>query len=118
MQIKITGKNKELFESTLTSVLNISAVVAMGGYIPEDHDIENAQQSGRYWARETEGGVNRFNLYPRSNSYFANIRDKGDNYIVLEFSYRYDRAAGGLTDALQHLIVARFRDDVTILENG
>jgi hypothetical protein len=117
MKIKITGKSQELFEHYLTTVLNLAAVAAMGGYIPDKREIEEPQRFGRYWYREKEGAtLDRFNLYPMSNDYFANVREEGENYIVLDFSYRYDRAGGGFFDAaLCNLLQIRFYDNVSII---
>ena len=77
MKIKITGKSPELFEHYLTAVLNLAAVAAMGGHIPDKREIEDPQRFGRYWYREKEGAtLDRFNLYPFSNDYFAAVIDE------------------------------------------
>lgn len=116
MRIKITGKSKELFDHYLTSVLNLAAVAAMGGHIPDKREIEDPQRFGRYWYREKEGALDRFNLYPFSNDYFAAVIDGGENYIVLHFAYRYDRAGGGsFIAALCNLLEIRFCDNVSVI---
>lgn len=111
MLIKITGQTPELFNENLTAVLNIASVIAMRGYIPSETDQANPQGAGRYWYREA--GAPRYQLFPSSNDYWANVRHEGENYIVLEFSYRYDRRR--LCDVLAALILVRFPDveDVT-----
>jgi hypothetical protein len=111
MKIKITGKNKELFDHYLKSVLNIACIAAMGGNLPTNLEIESPMGRGRYWFREE----NRFHLYPMSNDYWANIRQEGENFIVLEFSYRYDKD-NAFSDALCNLLAARFRGEVTFSE--
>jgi len=110
MKLKITGRSPEIFNETLIGVLNIACVVAGWGRIPTDHDIETA--SGRYWQRETDNA--RFQLLPIGNDYWANIREEGESYIVIEFSYRYDRT--GICVALSNLILLRFPENVTIDE--
>lgn len=106
MTIKITGRNAELFQENLTAVLNIACVVAGHGNIPTEQDIQDPGRSGRYWYRETDHGANRFQLYPTSNDWWANIRGEGENFIVLEFQYRYDRH--GVAEALTNLLLIRF----------
>ncbi len=117
MKIKITGKSQELFEHYLTAVLNFAAVSAMGGHIPDKREIEEPHRFGRYWYREKEGAtLDRFNLYPLSNDYFANVTEQGENYIVLDFWYRHDRSGGGsFVAALCNLLQIRFFDNVSII---
>jgi hypothetical protein len=117
MKIKITGKSQELFEHYLAAVLNLAAVAAMGGYIPTQNDIERPDIFGRYWYREKEGAtLDRFNLYPMSNDYFANVRDEGVNYIIIDFWYRHDRAGGGsFVAALCNLLEISFYNNVSII---
>jgi hypothetical protein len=117
MKIKITGKSPELFEHYLTAVLNLAAVAAMGGHIPTQREINESSRIGRYWYRDNDGvAIGRFNLYPMSNDYYANIREEGENYIVLDFWYRYDRAGGGsFVAALCNFLEIRFFDNVSII---
>ncbi len=116
MKIKITGKSKDLFDHYLKSVLNIAAVAAMGGHIPDQREIEYPRARGRYWYRDSEGMTNRFNLYPMSNDYYANVREEGENFIILEFWYRYDRAGvNSFVAALCNLLSIRFYDNVSII---
>lgn len=112
MKIKITGRNAELFNHNLTAVLNIACVVAGRGAIPTDYDREN-QNGGRYWLREKE--PNRFQLLPLGNDFWANIRDEGENFIVLEFSYRYDRTQW-FSELFPLLLLSMFNDDVSKVE--
>lgn len=116
MKIKITGKGKELFEHYLTAVLNLAAVAAMGGHIPDKREIEEPQRFGRYWYREKDNALDRFKLYPMSNDYFANVYEEGENYIVLHFHCRKDIAAGGsFVAALCNLLEIRFYNNVSIV---
>jgi hypothetical protein len=117
MKIKITGKSQELFEHYLAAVLNLAAVAAMGGYIPDKREINEPSRTGRYWYRDNDGvGIGRFNLFPMSNDYYANIREEGENYIVLDFWYRHDRAGGAsFVAALCNLLENRFYGNVSII---
>lgn len=118
MKIKITGKSPELFDHYLTAVLNLAAVAAMGGHIPSQREIEAPDElKQRYWFREKDGTtLDRFNLYPMSNDYYVNVREEGENFIVLDFWYRYDRAGGGsFFAALCDLLSVRFYDNVSII---
>ena len=38
MPLKVTGRNKELFDKNLAAVLNVACVVAMSGSIPNRYD--------------------------------------------------------------------------------
>lgn len=111
MKLKVTGKNRGHFAHTLTAVLNAASVMAMGGYIPDQLEMETPEQRGRYWFRDIDG--KRYHLFPSSNDYWANIRDEGENenecFIVLEFNYRYDRAGNAFSDALTQLLAIRFK---------
>lgn len=127
MKIKIAGKSPELFDHYLKSVLNLAAVAAMGGRIPSQRDIEMPDElkqsnvisntSPSYWFREKDGTtLDCFNLYPMSNDYYANVRDEGENFIVLDFWCRYDMAGGGsFVRALCGLLSVRFYDNVSII---
>ena len=106
MKIRITGQDKGFFDDNLTAVLNIACLVAMGGSPVESIGFE--------WHKETENGVNRFNLSPKSNDWFANIKEEGPLHIVIQFDYRYS-LLGKIEDALCHLLAVRFKRTVTIL---
>ncbi len=110
MQIKITGRTPELFRQFLESVLNIATVVAQYGYLPTRDDIQDPERTGRYWFRENDS----FKIASISNNMFCLIREEGELYMVLEFSYRYDKD-GIFANALTNLLAARFRDEVEVL---
>jgi hypothetical protein len=114
MQVKITGKTPQLFNHYLAAVLNTACVVVMGGHIPSQREIDEPEIFKRYWFRDKDG-ANRFNLYPLSNDYYANVRDEGENFIVLQFSYRHDTEGDALCNALANLLAARFRENVEII---
>lgn len=98
MKIKITGKSAELLQEFLTSTINVACAIAWRG------------EDGAYWNFEGD----KYDLCPPVNNYWAYIRDRGDNFVVLEFAYRYDST--GLCDAICLLLKARFRDEIEILE--
>jgi|JI10StandDraft_1071094.scaffolds.fasta_scaffold141461_4 hypothetical protein len=84
-QVKITGRNKKLFDNNLECAINLAALYARGGTMPSNYDIKN---NGRWWnLNENE---EKYDLYPRANDYKIFIRGKGENWILLEFYYRYD----------------------------
>lgn len=115
MLLKISGKNQELFDHFLTSIMNLACVAAMGGNIPNKDEIQTPRERGRYWFHEKENGSNRFHLYPMSNDYWANVKEEGENFMVVEFRYRYDREGSAFADALTQLLAVRFRDNATII---
>lgn len=87
MKLKITGNTPERFESNLKRFLNLSTLVCLKGYVPSQNEIEKPEL-GRWWILEEEN--KRYQLLPSANDYWLNIREKGTNYIILDFSYRYD----------------------------
>lgn len=107
MLLKISANTPGLFPEFLENIMNAACVMCMGGYIPTDADRSEPERSGRFWFRGKGSDVNRFHLYPVGNDYWANVQDEGDNFIVLAFRYRYDKAEA-FTNALTHLIAARF----------
>jgi hypothetical protein len=87
--IKIKGRNKELYERTLKNVLDVTFVICSKGYFPTEWDIEKPERSGKYWLLEEEN--NRYNIVPTNNNYWLNIKNKGENFVVLDFNCRYDK---------------------------
>ncbi len=87
-QVKIIGRNKELFENHLEAAINLAALYARGGTMPSNYDIKE-KDNGRWWnLNENE---EKYDLYPRANDYKIFIRGKGENWILLEFFHRRDR---------------------------
>lgn len=86
MILKITGQDKERLDQNLNSFLNLSTMICLKGYIPSPEEMSSPQELGKWWIRET----NRFILLPISNDYWLNIREEGENYILVEFRFRYD----------------------------
>lgn len=97
MKIKITGKNADLLQEFLTSVINVACAIAWRG-------AENL-----YWNLDGD----KYDLCPATNNYWAFVRERGDNFIVLEFRYRYDST--GLADAMCVLMKARFNDEIELI---
>jgi hypothetical protein len=86
-QVKIKGRNKKLFDNNLECAINLAAVYARHGVVPKDYDIER-RENGHWWnLNENE---DKYDLNPSANDYKAFVRDKGENWILLEFYYRYD----------------------------
>lgn len=54
MKLKVNGGNKEILERNLAKLFNIATVVAGGGRIPKEEDIEEAETMGRYWYRHED----------------------------------------------------------------
>jgi len=115
MTIKITGQNEELFQYFLTSCLNIATVVAQGGHIPTELEIESPERSGRYWFRETGFRTDRFQLYSQANNHWARVFEEGENTIVLTFYYRYDKNPLAFSNTICPLLAAVFPENVEII---
>jgi len=110
MTIKISGRNEELFEANLKTALNIGQVASQRGYIPDEH--YSNPNYGRVWIEDPNG----YDLAPISNDYKAFVRNRGENFIELEFSYRYDGADRPFANALTVLVAAVLRQDAEIFE--
>ena len=113
MLIKIKGRNERRFKETLESIMNIACVVSSCGSIPNSWDMKNPESSGRYWYEDVK--ENKFELLPTANNNKAFVRERGENFIIIEFYFRYD---GGIhvqgfpkATALSNLILAIFNED-------
>lgn len=104
MKLKITGTSAERLESNLKNILSVATLVCLKGYIPSEQDIEEAETKGRWYIQDSE---TRYNLVPMANDYWANIKEKGEHFIVLEFNVRYD-GNGKKKDSLSNLILSWF----------
>jgi len=109
MKLKISHPNPEVFQEILKDVLNISTVVALGGQIPSELEMNNPSQRGRYWWKDED----RYHLASSNNDWWAFIREEYQTSIVLEIRRRNDTK--GAADALTLLLVALFRNDAEIV---
>jgi hypothetical protein len=105
MKLKIFASNKERFESNLIRFLNLSTLICLGGSIPSQYDIENAENLGRWWIKEEDN--NRFQLLGISNNDWVNIHEEGENFIIVEFNFRYDKGSYKKV-AISNLMLAFF----------
>lgn len=87
MKLKISGNTEERFDRNLTSFLNLATLICLKGIIPTQKEIDEPERLGKWWFLD-EG--KRYVMIGAANDYWANIREKGENYIVIEFSFRYD----------------------------
>jgi len=115
MTIKITGQNEELFQHFLTSCLNIATVVAQGGHIPTELEIESPERRGRYWFRETDNVSPRFHLYSMANNHWARVIQEGENEIFLSFHYRYDKTPLAFSNTICQVLAAVFPENVELI---
>ena len=100
--------------------MNIGCVVSRYGSIPTERDMAEAERLGNYWYENVK--ENKFELLPTANNNKAFVRKRGENYIVVEFRFRYDgslEVKGFLkATALTNLILAIFdKDEVELVEN-
>ncbi len=86
--IKIKGQNQERFQETLISVMNLACVCFRRGNIPTERDMQEPERTGLYWYENTK--EEKFELLPTANNHKAFIRNRGENFIVIEFYSRYD----------------------------
>ena len=91
--------------NNVPNVLNIACVFASFGNLPEQNDIENPKQYGRYWWRED----NKIHLYSIANDWWAWIIGETDEFMIIQITYRYDRT--GVADALMRAIALRFQNN-------
>jgi len=103
MKIKIVGKTEEDLKSLIERIMNLAHVAVNAGRIPDKADMEHPEQSGMYWYEENR----RYHLLPIGNNHWANVRERGDSFIVVEFNYRYDKNRE-LMNTLSRLILCIF----------
>jgi hypothetical protein len=108
MLIKIKGTNQERFGETVISVMNLACVCFRRGNIPTEEDMLEPKITGLYWYENTK--ENKFELLPTANNHKAFIRDRGENFIVIEFYSRYD-IDNKEVNALSNLVLSFFADD-------
>ncbi|MCU0337872.1 MAG: hypothetical protein MUF12_08480 [Sediminibacterium sp.] len=89
MELRISGRSEEQFNENLVSFLNVSTFICLRGTIPKQWDIDKAETGGRWWTKEAHN--RRFNILGIVNDNWLNIRKEGENFIVVEFNFRYDR---------------------------
>lgn len=109
MKLKVNGGNKEILERNLAKLFNIATVVAGGGRIPKEEDIEEAETTGRYWYRHED----EVHILGISNDNWAFIRqehivDDGRCFAVVEFKTRYDKVGFPKQKALSELFLHWF----------
>jgi len=108
MLIKIKGTNQERFGETVISVMNLACVCFRRGNIPTEEDMVEPKRPGLYWYENTK--ENKFELLPTANNHKAFIRDRGENFIVIEFYSRYD-VDDKEVNSLSNLVLSFFSDD-------
>ena len=111
MLLKIKGKNQEMFEETVTKVMNIACVAFRKGSIPTEEDMQEPQRTALYWYKNIPD--NRFELFQQSNNHHAFIKESGENFIVIQFHSRRD-SDGVQVTSLSNLIVSLF-DEVELV---
>ena len=106
--IKIKGQNQERFKETLISVMNLACVCFRKGTIPTERDMQEPERTGLYWYENTK--EEKFELLPTANNHKAFIRNRGENFIVIEFYSRYD-IDNKEVNALSNLVLSFFSND-------
>lgn len=88
IQVKITGRNKELFEKFLEGALNVATLIARKGSMPGEYYMtdEHRERYGEWWILQD----GRYNILGTVNNHKAFIRAREENTITLEFSSHYD----------------------------
>jgi hypothetical protein len=107
MYLKIKGRNKELFQKNVECVMNVFTVVAGRGKLPSQYDIENAERLGDYWFEFVKD--DKFEILGSLNDNKAFVKERGENYIVVDFHCRYNNKIK--VEALYNLIDVFFADD-------
>jgi hypothetical protein len=111
MKLKTTGKGntpervQESLNHYLEAVLNIACVIARGGSLPNALDLSYPSQRGGYWYFEGD----KIHLHGSANNFFAFVVERGENYVTLQFHYRYDKQ--GFSDTLATLMAIRFPEN-------
>ncbi len=104
--LKVSDQTTELLNDSLKRDLNIACVVAAGGEIPDEYDMQTAETRGQYWYRNTQYSNNRFDLFGVANNWWAYVIEESPTHVVLQFSYRYD-IGSRRSELLTQLIAAQ-----------
>ena len=104
-RIKIEAKTQQDLDERIESVLNLANVFCTCGHLPTD--FQRKPELGYTHIRTSN---EKYDLYPRSNDYWAFIREAGEFYVVLEFMYRRDKIGDPVMTALVGAICAAFRN--------
>lgn len=83
--IKIKGLDAEDLEKKIEDAMNLVALFVRGGRLPQGDDTTNPQR-GMWWQYNIE--ESKYEFF-HTNDYKAFVREKEENFIVLEFHYRY-----------------------------
>ena len=107
MYLKIKGNSNELFQENVERVMNVFTVVAGRGTLPSELDIVTAERLGCYWHEFVED--DKFEILGASNNNKAFVKERGENYIVVDFHCRYNNKLK--VEALYNLIDVFFAND-------
>ena len=99
--IDILAHSAEAKVDIIRAVMNIAAVVASYGDIPDQDDIDTAPTMGRWWYRDGD----TFELYQLANDAKAFVRGETEDTIRVEFYKRYD---GDWGRNIEHLLTTTF----------
>lgn len=108
MKIKIKGHNQEHLKNLIARIMNLSCIAFNRGKIPTEKDMQEPEKSVMYWYENIN--ESKYELLPIANNHKAFVRDRGENFIVIEFHSRYDDEKKEV-NALSNLILAFFYEN-------
>lgn len=108
MQIKIMGHDQDRLNVTITAIMNLACVAFRKGNIPNPKEMQEPTRRGLYWYENEK--ENKFELLATANNHFAHIKERGKNYIIIEFFDKYD-IENKKVNALSNLVLAFFDKD-------
>lgn len=106
MEIKIKGRTPEQLQRNIDRIITMASVICQGGYLPTEEEQTEVNLGRKPYLDEDNS---RYHLFPMANNDWANIRKRGEDFVVLEFNHRYDKGYKK-KEALTNLIIAWFEE--------
>lgn len=89
MELRITGRTAEQLKENFIQFMNLATMICLKGHVPTPHEIANAENQGMWWCDKNSDGKS-FSIIGTANNIWLNVRDKDEDFIDVEFTFRYD----------------------------
>lgn len=87
--LKLTSNNNSDLMETFQRILVMASVIVQQGYLPTEEEINEPERYGRYPYKDKNKN-NSYQLFGSVNNDWVNVREESENFIIFEFSFRYD----------------------------
>lgn len=87
MLLRINWETDRQGVENIKEFLSLANLICLKGEVPTPEEIKDPERFGKWWRQE--GGS--FYLVCGGNNAWLHTRQKGDGFMDVEFSFRYDR---------------------------